>query len=80
MALFRSLPNDNCFLFDGGGLPAAEVLAPDINFFLNSRQEGLLSGRWRSLFLPTEPWITAGIVTTKHNDNSNQEFHKNNTM
>jgi len=48
MALFRTLPTPTNDLFPRLMVEVCLVLAPDVNFFLNSRKQGLPC--WRSLF------------------------------
>jgi len=48
MALFRTLPAPTNDLFPRLMVEVCLVLAPDVNFFLNSRKQGLPC--WRSLF------------------------------
>ncbi len=48
MALFRTLPPPTYDFIPSLMVEVCLVLAPDVNFFLNSRKQGLPC--WRSLF------------------------------
>ncbi len=48
MALFRTLPTPTNYLLPRLMVEVCLVLAPDVNFFLNLRKQGLPC--WRSLF------------------------------
>ncbi len=57
MALFRTLPTPTYDLLPRLMVEVCLVLAPDVNFFLDSRKQGLPC--WRSLFfsfLSQEAW------------------------
>jgi len=68
MALFRTLPTLTNDLLPRLMVEVCLVLAPDVNFFLNSRKQGLLCKRslfFSFLFPQTEKWLGSSAEPIK---------------
>ncbi len=62
MALFRTLPTPTKDLLPSLMVEVSLVLAPDVNFFLNSRKQGLPCWRSLSFFQPSSEYNGGGLL------------------